>query len=52
MSLVGDSMSHAILPGAAAGFLVSGLSLPAMSVGGFVAGRQVHRAQHGLEGGG
>ena len=38
MSLMGDAMSHAMLPGAAAGFLVSGLSLPAMSIGGFVAG--------------
>lgn len=38
MSLVGDSMSHAILPGAAIGFLVGGLSLPAMSLGGFAAG--------------
>ncbi|MGH6874327.1 MAG: metal ABC transporter permease, partial [Aestuariivirgaceae bacterium] len=27
MSLVGDAMSHAILPGAALGFLVAGLSL-------------------------
>ncbi|WP_197457486.1 metal ABC transporter permease [Crenobacter luteus] len=38
MSLMGDAMSHAVLPGAAIGFLVAGLSLPAMSVGGFVAG--------------
>lgn len=38
MSLVGDAMSHAILPGAAIGFLLGGLSLPAMSLGGFVAG--------------
>ena len=38
MSLVGDAMSHAVLPGAAVGFLVAGLSLPAMSLGGFVAG--------------
>ena len=38
MSLVGDSMSHAVLPGAAVGFLVSGLSLVSMSIGGFVAG--------------
>jgi zinc/manganese transport system permease protein len=41
MSLVGDAMSHAILPGAALGFLVGGLSLPAMSLGGFVAGLAV-----------
>ncbi|WP_462384197.1 metal ABC transporter permease [Pseudomonas sp. Marseille-QA0892] len=38
MSLVGDAMSHAILPGAAVGFLVAGLSLPAMGIGGLVAG--------------
>lgn len=38
MSLMGDAMSHAILPGAAAGFLVAGLSLPAMSLGGLIAG--------------
>jgi len=37
MSLVGDAMAHAVLPGAAAGFLLAGLSLPAMSIGGFVA---------------
>ena len=41
MSLVGDAMSHAVLPGAAIGFLVGGLSLPAMSLGGFVAGLAV-----------
>ena len=38
MSLMSDAMSHAILPGAAVGFLVSGLSLPAMTVGGLAAG--------------
>src|ERR1700694_3026225 len=38
MSLMGDAMSHAILPGAAIGFLIAGLSLFAMSLGGFVAG--------------
>ena len=41
MSLVGDAMSHAILPGAAVGFLVAGLSLPAMGLGGMVAGLMV-----------
>ena len=41
MSLMGDAMSHAILPGAAIGFLVAGLSLTAMSLGGFVAGLAV-----------
>src|SRR3954467_8348520 len=38
MSLVGDAMSHAILPGAAIGFLVSGLDLFAMTTGGLIAG--------------
>lgn len=38
MSLTGDAMSHAILPGAAAGYLVAGLSLPAMALGGLAAG--------------
>lgn len=38
MSLMGDAMSHAILPGAALGYLLFGLSLTAMTVGGFVAG--------------
>jgi zinc/manganese transport system permease protein len=38
MTLIGDTMSHAILPGIAIGFLVSGMSLPAMSIGGFAAG--------------
>lgn len=38
MSLTGDAMAHAILPGAAVGFLVSGLAIFPMTVGGFVAG--------------
>ena len=38
MSLMGDTMSHAVLPGAALGFLLAGLSLPIMSLGGFLAG--------------
>jgi zinc/manganese transport system permease protein len=38
MSLVGDAMSHAILPGAALGYLLFGLSLPAMTAGGLLAG--------------
>ncbi|ONF43433.1 zinc ABC transporter permease [Marinobacter lutaoensis] len=42
MSLVGDAMSHAVLPGAAIGFLIAGgLSLPAMGLGGVVAGLSV-----------
>ena len=38
MSLTGDAMAHAILPGAAIGYLVSGLSLGAMIIGGLIAG--------------
>ncbi|MBP6950602.1 MAG: metal ABC transporter permease [Alphaproteobacteria bacterium] len=38
MSLMGDALAHAILPGAAFGFLVGGLSLPAMGCGGFLVG--------------
>ena len=38
MSLMGDALTHALLPGAALGFLLGGLSLPAMSLGGFLAG--------------
>lgn len=41
MSLTGDAMAHAILPGAAIGFLISGLSLGAMTIGGMVAGMAV-----------
>jgi len=38
MSLMGEAMSHAVLPGIAAGFLVAGLSVPAMGLGGMIAG--------------
>jgi zinc/manganese transport system permease protein len=38
MSLLGDALSHAVLPGVAIGFMVSGLSLTAMAIGGVVAG--------------
>jgi zinc/manganese transport system permease protein len=38
MSLIGDAMAHAILPGAAIGFLLAGLSLLAMAGGGLIAG--------------
>ena len=41
MSLAGDAMSHAILPGAAIGYLIAGLSLPAMTIGGLLAGLAV-----------
>lgn len=38
MSLTGDAMAHAILPGAALGFLAFGLQLIPMTVGGMIAG--------------
>jgi zinc/manganese transport system permease protein len=38
MSLAGDAMAHAILPGIAAGVMLAGLSLWAMTLGGFLAG--------------
>lgn len=41
MSLMGDVMGHAILPGAAIGFLLAGLSLFAMSLGAFASGLAV-----------
>lgn len=41
MSLMGDVMAHALLPGAAVGYLIAGLSLPAMGLGSFVAALSV-----------
>src|SRR3990167_3070210 len=38
MSLLGDALSHAVLPGVAVAFMLFGLSLPAMALGGVVAG--------------
>src|SRR3569833_3187708 len=38
MSLSGDAMAHAILPGAGVGFLVAGLQILPMTIGGFAAG--------------
>lgn len=38
MSLTGDAMAHAILPGAAAGFLLYGLQIVPMTLGGLAAG--------------
>lgn len=38
MSLIGDALSHAVLPGAAVGYMLYGMSLSAMGAGGFVAG--------------
>ena len=41
MSLLGDALSHAVLPGVAIGFMLSGLSLTAMALGGVAAGMAV-----------
>lgn len=41
MSLMGDALSHAVLPGAAIGYIIAGLSLPILGLGGFVAGLAV-----------
>lgn len=41
LSLIGDALGHAILPGVAAGAALFGLSLAAMSAGGLVAGLAV-----------
>lgn len=41
MSLMGDVMAHAILPGVAAAFILYGLSFTAMSIGGLLAGLTV-----------
>lgn len=41
MSLMGDALAHSVLPGAALGFVIGGLSLPAMGIGGMVAGLAV-----------
>lgn len=38
MSLVGDAMSHSILPGVALGFLAAGMNVFAMTAGGLIAG--------------
>ena len=38
MSLMGDAMAHAILPGVAVGYLWAGLSITAMTLGGLIAG--------------
>lgn len=36
MSLAGDAIAHAVLPGAAVGYLLAGMSLPALGLGAFV----------------
>lgn len=41
MTLIGDAMSHAILPGASLAFLFTGIALWPMTVGGLIAGLTV-----------
>lgn len=41
MSLVGDAIAHALLPGAALAFVLFGFSLTLMSIGGFIAAMAV-----------
>ncbi|WP_207482364.1 metal ABC transporter permease [Arenibaculum pallidiluteum] len=41
MALMGDALAHAVLPGAAVGYLLAGLSLPVMGLGGLAAGLAV-----------
>jgi zinc/manganese transport system permease protein len=38
LSLMGDALSHAILPGIAVGYLLTGMWLPALTLGGIIAG--------------
>lgn len=38
MALIGDALSHAVLPGAALGFILGGLTLPSLYLGGLLAG--------------
>lgn len=38
MSLMGDAISHAVLPGVALGYMVAGFNITAMSLGGLAAG--------------
>ena len=38
MSLMGDAIAHAVLPGVAAGFLLAGFNVMAMGLGGLLAG--------------
>lgn len=48
MSLAGDTLSHAILPGAAAAFLLYGMEIIPMTIGGLVAGLVVALAAGAL----
>jgi len=44
MSLMGDALSHSVLPGVAVGFFMAGLSLIAMTLGGLIVGLLVAMA--------
>lgn len=48
MALVGDAMSHAVLPGAAVAFLLFGLAVIPMTAGGMIAGMLVALAAGAL----
>ena len=48
MSLTSEAMAHAILPGVAIGYIIGGLSLPIMAVGGLTAGVLVALLAAGL----
>lgn len=48
MSLTGDAVAHAILPGAALGYIIAGFSLGAMTLGGILAGCLVAMLAGGL----
>ena len=41
LTLTGDAMQHALLPGVAIGYMLGGMSLLAMTAGGFIAGLAV-----------
>jgi zinc/manganese transport system permease protein len=41
MSLMGDVIAHAVLPGVAVGFILAGMSVPVLSLGGLIAGLTV-----------
>lgn len=48
MSLMGDALGHAVLPGAALAFVVAGPSLPALTIGALVAGLGVAAGAEGV----
>jgi len=48
MSLAGDAISHAVLPGAAVGYMIAGMSLPALGLGAFVTALMVAVLANGV----